>query len=162
MRTQTRRMRRIVIAALIGVLATIGLIAQPSAAHAATGWTTLKRWPNGSVFLACQYTETGGYGPVWHTRLVLAHHPSEGVRHLRATFVVKRMTPWGSYQETARTELATDGIGQWDVRDAFGSQIGAQYQGRWYADRWSYSAGDETGGQGDSNPTAFTQLRRCG
>jgi hypothetical protein len=113
------------------------------------------------VLLACQYTETGGYGPVWHTRLVLAHQPGESVVHLRGSFTVQRMSADGVYRSIGTTRLATDQIGQWDVRDAFGSQIGGQYRGRWYPDRWSRGFGDETGGAGDVNPTSFGTLRHC-
>ena len=70
-------MRRILMTVLITALAAVGLVVTAPAADAATGWTTLHRWGSGSVLFACQYTETGGYGPVWHTRLVLAHQPGE-------------------------------------------------------------------------------------
>jgi hypothetical protein len=154
-------MRRILMTGLVTVLAAVGLVVTAPAADAVTGWTTLHRWPAGSVLLACQYTETGGYGPVWHTRLVLAHQPGESVVHLRGSFTVQRMSADGVYRSIGTTRLATDQVGQWDVRDAFGSQIGGQYRGRWYPDRWSRGFGDETGGAGDVNPTSFGTLRHC-
>jgi len=154
-------MRRILMTVLITALAAVGLVATAPTADAATGWTTLWRWGSGSVLLACQFTENGGYGPVWHTRLVLAHQPGESVVHLRGSFTVQRMSSDGVYRAISRTELATDSVGQWDLKDTFGSQIGAQYRGRWYPDRWSRGFGDETGGGGDTSPTRFSTLTHC-
>ncbi len=153
-------MKRLVCAVVLALATVIGLTAAP--AQAATGWTTLRGWPNGSVFLACQYSEYGGpYGPVWQVRLVLAHNPNEPVVHLRGTFVIQRMGADGRYHAIASTPLATDSVGQWDVRYATGSQIGGTYNGGWYADRWSWGAGDERGGLGDTSPQSFWQLGHC-
>jgi hypothetical protein len=153
-------MRRLLTAAVIAVLAVVGLVVSPQPAEAAQGWRTIYGWPRGSVFMVCQYTENGGYGPVWHTRLVLAHHPAESGVHLRASFTIHRMTSSG-WRVLNRTELATDSVGQWDVRDTYGSQIGGQYGGRWYADRWSVGWGDETGGAGDAGRNPFTAITHC-
>ncbi len=150
-------LRRIVLAVALG-LAVLGGVATPAQA---AGWTTLHRWPAGSVFLACKYTESGPYGPVWQVRLVLAHHPNESVQHLRAHLTVRRMTSSGSFQPMATTSLATDSVGQWDVKTATGSQIGAKFGGTWYADRWSWGIGDENGGLGDADNHRFSQISNC-
>ena len=155
-------MRRLIVTLLVSLATVLGGVAVAPPAQAATGWTTIHRWPRGSVFLACKYTESGPYGPVWQVRLVLAHHPDEAVRHLRASFVVRRRAADGSYQEIGRKSLATDNVGQWDVDTATGSQIGARHQGRWYADRWSWGIGDENGGLGDADPHRYAEISDCG
>lgn len=151
-------LRRIVLAVALGLAVLLGGVATPAQA---AGWTTLHRWPAGSVFLACKYTESGPYGPVWQVRLVLAHHPNESVQHLRAHLTVRRMTSSGSFQPMATTSLATDSVGQWDVKTATGSQIGAKFGGTWYADRWSWGIGDENGGLGDADNHRFSQISNC-
>ena len=158
-----RKLQRVLIALAAALVGLIGIVVAPTTASAAVpGWTTIHRWPGGSLFLACKYSETGGYGPVWRTRLVLAHQPGDSVVHLRAGFTVRRITPSGSWQPIATTNLATDRSGQWDVQLATGSQIGAQYRGVWNADRWSWGIGDEHGGLGDTAATRFSSIRTCG
>jgi len=130
-------------------------------AAAVTGWKTLHQWPTGSLFLACKYTESGPYGPVWQVRLVLAHQPGTLPQHLRASFRVHRISANGTYRPIATTSLATDSSGQWDVRTATGSQLGAIYRGSWNADRWSWGAGDENGGLGDLAPQRFSLISNC-
>jgi hypothetical protein len=98
---------------------------------------------------------------VWQVRLVLAHHPNESVQHLRAHLTVRRMTSSGSFQPMATTSLATDSVGQWDVKTATGSQIGAKFRGTWYVDRWSWGIGDENGGLGDADNHRFSQISNC-
>ena len=98
---------------------------------------------------------------MWQVRLVLAHHPNESVQHLRAHLTVRRMTSSGSFQPMATTSLATDSVGQWDVKTATGSQIGAKFGGTWYADRWSWGIGDENGGLGDADNHRFSQISNC-
>lgn len=153
-------MRRLIGSVVLALAAVVGLT--PAPAQAAQGWTTIRTWPAGSVFLACKYSEYGGpYGPVWQVRVVLAHNPAERVVHLRATFVVQRIGADGAYHPIINTYLATDSVGQWDVKVATGSQIGGLYNGHWYADRWSWGAGDETGGLGDTYPNYFSRIGQC-
>ena len=153
-------MRRILIGILLSVAAIAGLTTTPAAA--ATGWTTIHRWPGGSVFLACKYAESGPYGPVWQVRLVLAHNPGEPVQHLRAGFTVRRMGRDGVYRPMHTTSLATDNVGQWDLDTATGSQLGRFVNGRWNADRWSWGIGDENGGLGDTDNHRFGEIKNCG
>jgi hypothetical protein len=152
-------MRRIAVTLVLSLVAALGLGAAPAAA--ASGWTTIYGWRDGSVFLACKYAESGPYGPVWQVRLVLAQNPAETVVHLRAFFVVKRMGPQGAYWQVATTSLATDQVGQWDVRTATGSQLGNYVNGRWNADQWSWGIGDEDGGLGSTEPVSFLAINNC-
>ena len=153
-------MKRLIAMITLALAILLGGTVSPAAA-AVPGWQTLHQWPTGSLFLACKYTETGGYGPVWQVRLVLAHQPGTVPQHLRAGFVVQRIGADGRYRPIATTQLATDQSGQWDVRTATGSQLGAKYRGVWHADRWSRGIGDETGGLGDINPQSFSAIRNC-
>ena len=153
-------MKRLLVMITLAVAILLGGAVTPAAA-ATPGWKTIHQWPTGSVFLACKYTETGGYGPVWQVRLVLAHQPGTVPQHLRASFTVNRISADGVYRPIATTSLATDQSGQWDVKTAPGSQLGAKYRGAWHADRWSWGIGDENGGLGDTNPTRFSSIRNC-
>jgi len=152
-------MKRLLVMITLAMAILLGGAATP--AEAVTGWKTMYQWPTGSLFLACKYTESGPYGPVWQVRLVLAHQPGTVPQHLRASFTVYRISANGSYQPIATTGLATDQSGQWDVRTATGSQLGAKYRGAWNADRWSWGIGDENGGLGDTNPQRFSAIRNC-
>ena len=152
-------MRRVV--AVLVLAFTMTVFGAVTRAHAA--WRTIYGWAQGSVFLACKYTEHGPYGPVWQVRLVLAHQPGQATQHLRATFNVMRVGADGVHRTIASTHLATDGVGQWDVRTATGSQSGGQTaDGRWVADRWSAGFSDESGvGAGDANPERFSLIGSC-
>ena len=147
-------LRRIVLAVALGLAVLLGGVATPAQA---AGWTTLHRWPAGSVFLACKYTESGPYGPVWQVRLVLAHHPNESVQHLRAHLTVRRMTSSGSFHPWPRHRWPRQS--EWDGRPRPDLRIGAKCgppQVLPVRRPWSWGLGDEMADSGDADNTALT------
>ena len=151
-------LRRIVLAVALG-LAVLGGVATPAQA---AGWTTLHRWPAGSVFLACKYTESGPSGPVWQVRLVLAHHPDASSSAPpcppdRPAYDFLRFVPAHGHDIAGHRQRRA--VGRED-RDWISDRCQVRrYLVRRYIRSWGI--GDENGGLGDADNHRFSQISNC-